>query len=207
MRSQQKEVQNLAVEARGRKQEHEERLQLLENLVLQQGRALAELKVKYENESKLRRQASLPTKRPTELFKVEKPTLLGDILKTRSAIGGPVPGKVRHPLGKGPAEARKGPGNTSVGSQSETDIRARSLLERLDDQVHGPGQRKRKGVSVSVVAGTTVAGSGKDVKAPRTSPSKTTQTPAKGGPTSKRVAVKQKSAGQLDREVGCGDHI
>ena len=207
VRSQQKEVQNLAVEARGRKQEHEERLQLLENLVLQQGRALAELRVKYENGSKLRRQANPPTKRPTELFKVEKPTLLRDILKTRSAIGGPVPSKIRHPLRKGPAEARKEPGSTSVAGQPEADIRVRSLLERLNDQVHGPDQGKRKGVSVSLVAGTSVTSSGKAEEAPRTNLSKTTRTPTKGGSTIKKVAVKRKSAGQLDGEVGCGGHI
>ena len=61
-------------------------------------------------------------------------------------------------------------------------------------------------MSVSVVAGATVAGSEKDVGAPRTNSSKTSQTPTKVGPTIKKVAVKRKSEGQLDEEVGCSGH-
>ena len=207
VRGQQKEVQNLVVEGQDRKQEHdkhEERLQLLENLVLQQGRALAELRAKCESGSRTRRQANPTVRKPTELFKAGKPTLLRDILKARSAIGGPVPGRIQHPPGKGSAEARKGPSSTSVTSQSEADIRARSLLKRLSDKVNGPDQRKRKVVSVSVVAGTPSTGPRKAKEAPGTSPSKATQTPAKDGQTIKKVAVKRKSAGQIEGESGCG---
>ena len=106
VRSQRKEVRNLAEDAKDREQGYEKRLQLLEDLVLQQGRALSELKVKYEDESRLRRQASLAATRSAELFKPNKPTLLRDVLKIRSALGDSVSDRVRRSLGKGPARVR-----------------------------------------------------------------------------------------------------
>ena len=200
MRSQQEGVQNLAVVV----VDHEERLQLLEKIVLRQGRALVKLRAKYEGGTKLRRQTNPPTKRPTELSKVEKTTLWKDSLKTKSAISDSEPSKSRQPLRKGSSEVRKGSGNISA---AETDIRIRSLLERLNGQVQGPDQRRSKGVSVSLVADTSVTGSGKAEGASRTNSSKIERTSTKSGSTTKKVAVKRKAAGQLEGEVGCGGHI
>ena len=207
VRNQQKEIQNLTEEARGKKQEQEVRLQFLENLVLQQGRALAEVTVKCETGSKPRRQANPPVKRPTELFKAEKPTLLKDIFKTRSVPGSPVPGKTQQSLGKGPAGIKKGSSSAPRTSQPRADTRARNLSERLNGKANGPGLGKKEAVSVSVIAGTPATGSRKAEEAPRPNLSKTIQTPAKSGPDTKEVAVKRKSAEQLEEEVGCGGSI
>ena len=203
VRSQRKEVRNLAEDAKDREQGYEKRLQLLEDLVLQQGRALGELKVKYENESRLRRQASLAAARSTELFKPNKPTLLRDVLKIRSAIGESVPDRVRRPLGKVPAGVQKGSGSASVANQLGADIGAENLLERVSDQVYRSGQGIGKGVSVSVVMDMTTEGYAKDVGAPRNNPLETSRTPTKVGPTVKKVAVKRRSEGKLDGEIGC----
>ena len=199
MRSQRKEVRNLAEDAKDREQGYEKRLQLLEDLVLQQGRALSELKVKYENESRLRRQASLAATRSAELFKPNKPTLLRDVLKIRSALGDSVSDRVRRPLGKGPAGVRKGSGTTSVTSQPGTDIRTENLLERVGDQVHRPGQGIGKGVSVSVVTDATAAGSEKDVGASRNNLSETSRTPTKVGSTIEKGHGEEKIRGAIRR--------
>ena len=53
---------------------HEERLQQLENLVFQQGQALAELKAKCESEFKKGRQVNTAVRRPKEEIKAGKPT-------------------------------------------------------------------------------------------------------------------------------------
>ena len=170
VRSQRKEVQNLAEDAKDRGQGYEKRLQLLEDLVLQQGQALGELKVKYENEARLRRQENLAAARPIELFKPNKPTLLRDVVKIRKALGEPVPDRVGRPLGKGSVRGQKESGTASVVNQFGTEIGAGNLLERVSNPVHRSGQGIGKGVSVSVVTDTTTARPAKDTGASRSSP-------------------------------------
>ena len=89
MRSQQEGVQNLAVVV----VDHKDRLQLLEKIVLRQGRALVELRAKYEGGTKPKIRANPPAKKPTELAKVEKTTLRKDSFRTESAVGDSVSSK------------------------------------------------------------------------------------------------------------------
>ena len=83
MRSQQEGVRNLAVVV----VDHEDRLQLLEKIVLRQGRALVELRAKYEGGTQPKIRANPPDKKPIEPTKVEKTTSRKDSSSTESAVG------------------------------------------------------------------------------------------------------------------------
>ena len=61
VRSQGKEIRNLTEDVKNNGHGYDKRLQLLEELVLKQGQALSELRVRYENEVRLRRQENLAT--------------------------------------------------------------------------------------------------------------------------------------------------
>ena len=203
VRSQGKEIRNLTEDVKNNGHGYDKRLQLLEELVLQQGQALSELRVRYENEVRLRRQENLATARPSELFRPNRSLSPRDVLEIRAAIGEPVSDRIGRPLGKSLAKGRKEPGPTVAKGQLGMETGAGNIPERVGNSVRKPGQGIGKGVSVSVVTDTTTVRPAKDAGASRSSPLGTPRLLPKAGPPIKRTAIKRKSAGKGDEEIGC----
>ena len=151
VRSQRKEIRNLTEDAKNSGHGYDKRLQLLEDLVLQQGQALSKLRVRYESEVRLRRQENLAAARPSELFRPNRSLSPRDVLEIRAAIGEPVSDRIGRSLGKSIAKSKKEPGPALTRSQFGTETGAENVLGRVGNPVRKSGQGIGKGISVSVV--------------------------------------------------------
>ena len=192
VRSHQKGAQNLTAVV----VDHEDRAERLEKIVLQQGLALVELRAKYEGRIKPGARVDLLTKGSTELAKVGRTIGRKSSSEAKRATGDLAPSESRQPSSKRSGGVGSRPSRISA---TETDIRIRDILKRLNGQTQGLDQRRSKGVSVSLVADTVVDDSGKVEAVPRTA--------TKSEAPATKVTAKRKAVGQPEGGADGGGRI